>query len=825
MEGILLQGSNNLVDQTRGLIKRNAKGGLDEPDNIIKTPSGAKALYYNVRNQSLERIARYAALEGLIAGNPPYDQDELDRHGLSHMANFNDLSGRSRFRRQGLAYWNLLHQTERLVKFTVDLPDSEAVNWAETMSIWGDKALRRWRSFSTMMGTHTAQLAKFGLSVLLWPDERDWRPRTTELHRFLVPDQTLSDLDQLTFCFFENDFTAQYLFEVYNHLQQGATREQLEEYGNYEHFWDLKTLSDLLLYRANSIAKASNIQFIDMFDLQSRLQNGDFTYNQLFGDGIRLITLLYKEYDGGITHYMFDNVWAGSHFVYMADRQYKDWSQCCAIFTVSANEFTLHSSKGIAHEIFAPCQAKNQLVCRAVDMAGFASTPMLRNQSGSVKDPQQIKMYPGVPLDIGSAEFVQNSLGNNLPQVVSVLQYLEQNLDVNLGVSSENAGVPDASNASISPTQARQQSYREFSILKNDIAHFYEQMDWVYENMFATMLRSKRGYPGFEIADWWRRKCIEHGVPEQVFETKNAEWGMPDHLCVKASRVAGDGSTVGLIMGLQELLPIAPMMGPKEQAAYKRDMVLAAMGPDALPRYIQDTNVPDEVAGGASDAGVENAVMQLGYGPVFSPTNVHESHFAVHMALNVDIMNKIQQQQMTPVDAQKIFDFSIPHTKEHWKAIKAKDPFGAGFVAKWEKSWNEIQAYADLNRKNAIKMYEAELRRRQELEQQAQDTLSEERLHEIQVNADIARRDRESNAKMARQDRESEHRANLKQQEINQNAVTARYKDNLENNREVERNRIEGERALQELSTDQVQRNLAGLTVAETPRQPGEILG
>lgn len=807
-----LPGSNPLTDETRGMITRKADGELEAPDSIIMTANAAKALYSTIRTNGLKRIALWAAIEGLIAGNPPYDQDELDANGLSHMTNYNDLSARSRFEKECLAYFNLINQAERICKFVINFDDPEASKWADILSIKFNKVIRKWKSFNTMLGTHSAQLSKLGLSVLLWPDERDWRPRVTELHRFSVPDQTYCDLDQMTFCFFENDFTAQKLFEVYNYLSKKQTKEQREDGEYYKDFWNLKALSEILLFRANAVAKANNYQFVDLYDLQVRLQNGDYTYSTLFGDGIRLVSLLYKEYSGKISHYMFDTIWAENRFLFRADEQYHDFSQACAIFTVSPGEFTLHSNRGIGHKVFAPCQAKNQLACSLVDMARYSATPMLRNNSGSVADPQQIKMYPGVPTDIGAAEFVQNNLGNNIQQVVGALNFLEQNLSMNLGMSGDDPSMPDSSVGSVSPTQARFQSYREFNLLKNHVAHFYAQMDAVYANIVSIMLRSKEGFPGYSFVKEWKESCVRAGVPEIVFEVPSeVEWGLPDHLEVKATRVAGDGSTVGLIMGLQEMQPILSSLSPKATRAYVQDMVLATMGADAIPRYTQDMDDPDEVSGGASLAGLENNNMAQGFSPVFSPSNEHKAHFAIHMALGIDTMQKVQQQQSDPIQAQKVFDHLVPHLQEHW-AVISKSIFNEEFVRKYKKPFDQLIQYAVLNKKNAIKMYEAQIKEQQEQQAQQAQVLDDIQLKNLQAQADIARKDKVADAKIAQQDKESQTRAELKKEDIQRNAENKRLQIQLDHGVNVQKTTNEN-------SLEQNRLELQKLTQIEVPSE------
>lgn len=790
----LTPGTNTFQDSTRGLITTNKRGGLDSPERIIRGASSAKALYQQVRTQNLKRIGLYAAIEGLISGNPPYNQADLEGHGLGFMTNYNDLSAMARFEKQGLAYWNLLNLAETLVKITLDIDDEHADDWGDILSTNYDKyVLRKWKSFPTMMGTHSGQLVKFGLSALLWPDERDWRPRATELHRFLVPDQTLADLDQMTFAFFENEFTAQYLFEVYNDLQDKLSDDELKDPNYYKYFWNLDTLRQILLYRANTWAKTNNTNFYDFFDLQKALQNGDWTYNQIYSDGIKLITLLYKEYDGQITHFMFDNVWTGNQFAYMSPDQYSDFREVCAVFTVSPEHFTLHSNRGLGHKVFAPCQAKNQLACSMVDMARYSSTPMLRNDGGSIKEPQQVRLYPGVATDIGSAQFVDNRLGNNLQQVVGVLQYLDQNLSINLGMGGDDPQVPDANTGSVSPTQAKLQSYREFGLPKNSVSHFLSQMDHVYENMVAIGLHSKKGYPGFEFIEKWKEKCIEQGVDPSVFDVGRQEHGLPDHMSVKATRVAGDGSIAGLIMGLQELEPILPELSPDAIASYVKDRIHAALGPDALRKYTRNMNDPAETSAGATEAGLENAIMQQGFSPVFSPTNKHKTHFEVHMTLNGYIKQQVEQGVSNPIEAQKTFDHSVPHTQEHFDYL-SKSPYNKSYVDKWKGAFKQVIDYATLNKKNAIKMLQAQQQQQQQLQQQQQQAVSEEQIKAMQANAEMKRKGDESQAKILRQDRESEIRGELKKKQVQEDADVKRMKASFEH--DIKRNEAARETAL-----------------------------
>ena len=758
-------------DAIRGQLTPTQDGkGIIQPKNIIKNLIAARAVYYKYRAEHVKRIQLYSLIEGLIAGNPPYNPGELQKHGLGHISNFNTLDGRSLWERGSLAYWNLVNEAETLVKFTVNSPEPQAREFEDIISKEWDSVVRKWPSFETLMGTLSGQLVKFGISPVLWPDERDWRWRVIELPKFFIPDQAQSDIELLTAVCVESMFPAQYLFEVY---------EEFKDKPKDSTPWNCDELSSLLMHIANSFAKTS-YEFIDWHDLQKRLQNGDIGYDVLFSDSIRIVSLFYKEYDGKFSHYMFHRTYDNGEFLYFADRQYESLQDALVIFTASPGEYTIHSNRGLGHKIFAPAQAMMQLDNSIVDASRWASTPLIRGLATGSRDVEQIRFYPGVATNIGTSEFVQNNLGANIDQLVGASQYLLQKLQYNTANSGDDPGMPDRDVGSKSVPELRMRSYREFGVLKNNIAHYYKQFDYVIQNMVIKMLRSKAGYPGYEYAKEWKERCLEQGVPEEVFAmSKITPWGMPRLLSVKASRVAGDGSTLARIMGLQELMAIAGDFGPREAREYRRQWIMATMGKEYVGAFMQNADDADNEAGGASLAGVENAVMQLGQSPVFSRDNDHLAHFGTHMALATNTIQMLQQQQTDPIAADKIFSVLVPHTQEHFQAA-SQSPFLQKFVEQNKAALEQVIKYATLNRKNAGEMLKAQLRKQQELAQENQRVLSEEELKNLQVQNDERRKDYKVTSQVERAREANTNRAEVMREKVQKDAENKRLEIQLD---------------------------------------------
>jgi len=772
--------SPNSLGIDRGQITESSEGNITAPKNIIQNINSARALYMRYRTDNLGRLQLFASIKGLISGNPPYDQAELDSNGLSHIANFNNMDAGAIFEQGALAYWNLVNQAEYLVKFIFnDEYNPDLLDFAQIMAREWSIVVREWNDFERQVCTNVSQILMFGFSPVAWPDEKDWRWKTVEISRFFLPDQATTDTSLLTSIFMETSYTVQELYEIYKNIKDLPEPEKGEK---KQTPWNKNDLANFLMQRANSYVKNTQEQILDPVKFQQMVENGDISFDQLYTDEVRLVSLLQKEYDGKFSHYIFDrHIGTGatatqSGFLFFLDRQYSSIQEFLVIFTASPGHFTIHGNRGLGHKIYSPCQATMQLDCDIVNMARLSSTPMIQSPSTGARDFEPIQFKPGIPMNIGPAQFVQNNLGSNIGGLIGAGNYLLQKLNINLTHSGDDPGMPDSAQGSISPSQARMKSFKEFGVLKNNIAHYYKYVDQVFYNMIVKMLKSDKTCPGYEQAKRWKDRCIELGVPEVLFALDSDE--RPKHWRVKATRVAGDGSTLALIMGLETLAPFVSSFSAKGVKQFQRDMVMATMGADYVAAYVGNDEV-DEISGGASLAGAENALMKMGESPVFSPDNAQRAHITVHMELARYIIDQRAQQQMDARSADKIFAVLIPHLGEHIQAV-AQNVLQQNFFEGIKKPWNQIQQYAQLNRKNAEAEIQSLIRKQQEDQAQTEQVLNEEQRKNVKLQGDEARADAKVASQVARADRANETRAEVSKEKVRSDAETKRLKVRLE---------------------------------------------
>lgn len=730
-----------------GLIGRVEKLGdnhFEAAEYIIPSPEVATGIWQMYRQAHLSRILLYAEIKGLIGGNPPYNPEELASAGLQHVSNFNDMSAGAIAERACLAYWNLLYSANSLVSISLRSQDPAAGNIGKILSeVWTEVVVECWPSFLINQASNMTQLVVLGASPVFFPDERDAKWRVIQMSRFYVPDQAQSDLDQLTSFCVETPYTLQYLWDTYKKIKDEDPKTCP---------WDKESLGDLLT-QLSSLYNKGQADNWNIADLEQRLLNGDTAYVPFYTGSVNVMSLFQKEFDGTVTHMMFYpyQVNQSGKFLFRERAQYSSIAEAMLLYTASPGAYTIHENRGVGAKIFSLGQAKIQADCSLVDMIKFSSTPIVKSASNNIGDIDQIKFFPGVPTNIGTAEFVDSNLGSNINNVVAGVEYLSRLIEFNLTYSGSDPGTPDPDTGSVAPSQARLMAFREFGILKNNIQHFYSVQDRLYQSMTAKILRSKPADPCYEWLTRWKERSMARGVPEEIFEvgpeTDDYAFGLPRHIRVQATRAAGHGSQVGLLIALQELNPFIGTFGPREQQEFMRLLITATLGPEFITAFMQDTDRVDETAGGASLAGVENAIMQIGKSPIFSMDNEHQSHFVIHMVLQQQIIELVNTKQMDVIAADKIFSVSVPHTGEHVQAL-AQSVFSQAFYAEAKPKFDQVMKFATLNKKNAERAAQKQITDEGQQAEQTQQVMSDEELKNMQVINDERRKD----TKLERQD-------------------------------------------------------------------------
>jgi len=805
----------------RGLITQQASGRLKAPKNIIMSVDAARTYWNQARADHLERIYLASQIIGLVGGNPPFDQEELAKAGLDHVTNANFLDAKALFERTALTFWNLINNNSYLIKFEIKKyqgqKDQDYTTWAEVLSRnWTKIINEMWIDFPSEFSQMCSQLVMLGLSPIVFKDEDSYKWESVDYSRFYVPNNTLSSVSKWDYVAMDTPYQMQYLWGVYDVLSQMNEKERSAAP------WNMPALEHFLLMRANNIAKSNNWNngsaFTNAADLQVALQNGNFNSAMVFSDTVPLGGLLYKEYNGKISNFIFDPIiGTTSDFLFQVTDQYKSFEEAVIAFTYSAGERYIHSNRGVGHKIFPACQAMMQLDCSTLDMAKMAGTPVIESPANLGQNVDPIMFIPGTVTNIGTAKLAANNLGSNAGQVIQVSQYFERKVARNAQISGDDTSVVDQDKGSRSAEEAKMQNVKEFAVGKQTVSHFYKTFDRALNQMVIKQFHSPAKHPDHNFFKEWKEYCMNEGVPEEIFALNGAKKGeMPKHLCVTAARVAGDGSSLGLQMGLRSVGGIAGGFSAKGQYNYRSDIVNSSLGADYVQRYLGDAMTPDEALGGASLARVENVIVKQGEMPQAEKDNQHKAHIGSHMADAMDIVKKVQAQEMDPLQADQYFSIMLPHMGEHIGFVE-EDSLNQQYVEQLTPNMRQLTKFAQLNKVRAQKMQQAEVRRRAQEEQAMTAMQMEQQRKDIQLDREEKRKDFKTTSQVERAKEATETRGEVMKRGVEAKAENERLAVNLKADNDREATRIKKPiELLAPRSTEQIQADLRN-SVGKTP--------
>lgn len=716
---------------------------LEAPILAIPNGQAARTVYYRLRESHSRRAYIYARIQGMIDGNPPYSKKEMKRSGLQTHSNVNWRDGEAIYESVVLAYWSLFNEVDYIARIDTTISDpSNNPNIGDILSRNWDKMVRGWDKFSSLMSQHQGDLIKFGLSFIFWPDKDDWRFDIGDPWQTLLPERSRSHVDFLSVVAIEQTMTAQELWIIYKNKKVDK--------------WNKDVLARILFY-VSSLYTDTDYNSGDAYmEFQHRIRNQDTLLDELYNKDVSMVSLFIKEYDGkisrGMIHEDLDGG-TGFEYVFFAEREYDSMEEVLQLFTFAPGEKYLHGNKGIGHRIYNIVEGTTQLDNSVMDAARRSGTVLVRSRTGRNKNPKKVLFNFGGLTDIGEAEFVQNLMGANIAPLVDVSRYFQFKVESNSNISGSLMRTPDGKPRTLGEVQA--QATREARVQKHKIAHYYHQLDTLFEHLLKRQLDNQKD----SAVEEWKQRCIEEGVPEEFFDMGDVgEDGLPEHLSIKATRASGSGSQVADQIEMQQVMQILPTLGERGRENALEDYVAAYRGHSYVSRYFPIEDQMQQPVGADTIASIENNQLEKGEMVVVSPDNNHAVHAPAHLKRLQQIAEAFNQAESQArqtgadnpqVEAGNFGQYSLedvdiafqtlgPHFVRHLLFLQ-QDPTRASLAQSLGNQWAILANFGDKIANNAQEHRSRQLRdlRKQEEEMDNLDMEERVKMREVEVDAQI----------------------------------------------------------------------------------------
>jgi len=733
-KGTLHSRGKSTIEKTDNVSEKNR---FETPEEVFEKVSEARIVYEKTRNQHVRRSGIYAHIQGMFDGNPPYSKSKMYRAGKEDLSNLSMRDGEAILEANALIFWSLINEVEFLANIVTTIgqlkPDknlemrpqtdyvasetqyssNEAPYYSRVISEEFDKTVRAWPEFENNMAQKQVDMLKFGNSWSFFPDEDDWRWQAVDVWKFLVPDRTRNNIGSVTMAFAETIMNPQELWEIC-------------ESGSKE--WDCGLLKEFLWQKSSFYGDEG---YSDMCaeEFQRQIRNGDIYCEDAYNEDIALIHALGQEYNGKVSHYIFDREGHNAYlhgdedtsseidlthdgFLFKVVGQYDQMSHAITMFNLTPGARYIHEVKGLGHKIFNIVETLTHIDNSLINAQKRSSTVLIRTKAGRNKEMKKVKFtYDGF-VDIGEAEFEQNLMGTNLNPSLEVSKYFRAKLFNNNNMTGFDTSPENQRTLG----EIRIQATKEARVQKNLIAIYYNHLDRLFEEMFRKMLNNQDDEA---VADFIKR-CIDRGVPEQVFEMKDAGLGtngLPMHFEINASRASGSGSQMADQIEMEQMMKALPTLGERGRREVQKDWIASVRGYRYIPRYMPDEDQNQQPTAEDIFANMENNQLEEGKMLDVSPDQSAAIHLPRHIKRAMDIMKLYKEKQYDLQDANTAMSALGPHITKHMQFLEM-DPTRKEKYSQHRDEWNIIANFADEVKHNAMKQREAQMKEMQKQQEQ-----------------------------------------------------------------------------------------------------------
>lgn len=690
-----------------GLVDPNKNDPI--PKSRIRDAESSRAMLYTLVDDDQIASYRRAQIQGIIDGNPPYNEQQLKETGQGDRINVNWGHASAKIESAVIPYFDILTSVPYYATVTTrnGKDKGKAEEWSRIITEEFHNLLSSTNpSFLSQHQIAHKQLVTHGQACMYWADGTDFRAKAIEPWALVVPKGASVDQDSWEFCYILDEM---YCEEIYRYIENPEAAKR----GG----WDVEQCRQAIMdARVDDQDQRRPYEWY-----QKELKNNGLYYSYAKSKIIKVAHFFVKEYDGSISHYIFDRLNA-TEFLCKKPSRYKKFSNAFTVFLNGVGNGYYHGVRGMGQALYKWAEALNRLNNQAIEGAIYSSTPMF--QTTSAADAERLKSVKIGPYQIfpTGLNMIQNNMASNLSSVMQVVQLFQ-------GQESDETGsfLPQVSGGA-----GRKKGNKEIEIeigeksrLTNTRAEIYLQaLDVHYKEVYRrcsnfNIVEEDHGGPQI-IA--FQEACMRRGVPQVALK---------DVESVKATRSIGQGSANARLQAMKmigEYLPQLPETTRKRVINANIAAIAGQIGVDSF-------GIPEEVKLDGSElsiASLENNTFPIGGQVMIDPDQNHFVHLTVHMQYAGNIVQGIQQQTANPMEAAKTIGAAIPHILTHLKFLE-EDPTRKEQFESINEQVSELMKIADQLNKMAEQMAQQQ-QAEQGQQQQSQDPKQAVAMNKIQLD-------------------------------------------------------------------------------------------
>lgn len=664
----------NLMNQDIDQMKTVTEGGAPVKERITSI-AAARAVHDQLKEDDQE-LYRRARLKGLIDGNPPYNSSRLKELGMGHKTNINFLEARAILDQKASARFELFFEVPTLIDVQLSPllpPNPQASAWGKIIAEEFTRLLFDWPGY-----LYNAQIAgrecdAYGVGVMLWRDEWDWRPKAFHRGNFRFPARAELDVTTLPVFSVRDSFT---LSDLYKWALEDEKLSQEEGWVPAA----VKRLFIKIYLKGETQDQTDVFQTSEWESLQQRLRDNDWSVQDKAFSDIDVVHICVAEGDTGeVSHYiMSETPDAGrDEFLYRKPRRFNNMRNALWLLPYNDGDRYIRSCRGLASMIQPHCDLSNRYLSQVFDAGFLTGSLILQPKSAVDMSKLQLIRMGAITIIPPGTETIQTSFTPKISELVILRDLSSSIMKNNSGTFRQNPELFSERQPQKTARQVVEEVAKESRMEKANIAYEYYHFEQLYKEMFRRMLQpgyiqGKANYPGKAEARQFVFRCIKRGVPQDLMFA-------PGIWDVHVTRAIGMGSW-GVKLDLSnQVLAQRYLYDEEGQTNAARDWLAVRVGYQNVDRYKPMKNRDLVSSNESSLAVLENNDLVEGTACSVGSDQVHAVHFRVHVALLSKLVEQFNTGNYDPMQMAKILGVILPHTEETLKYL-AQDPTRKDFV-------------------------------------------------------------------------------------------------------------------------------------------------
>jgi len=582
-----------------------------------------------------------AVAQALIDGERPYDPEILKERGQEDKINLTFGEAKGELDGAMAPYAEIIDGVNRLadVKFRFDDPQ-ESAEKSEIVSEHFDWMLKQWDElFPEVM-----RLAKFrvrdGISVAAFRDERSWQWDATKLGDWLTDRDTAASDQKIEVATIYKKIPVSKLYDFIRN------KEAAKAVG-----WNPRAVREAI-WKACRDSGAYKSEESHWEEFQRQIKEHDPSHTDY--NKVSVVYGYVREFDGKYSWLIgakgVDDLLLGRF------SKLENINNGFVMFANGVGEGTIHTVRGLAHDIYNTITVSNRVLCEMLETALAESRVILRGDAQAIQD-FQFQQIGNFSLIDKSFEPVQLTPGNSSDRVIPAYRMMAQIRQNNTGQYQSRATTPEGGQAR-SATEVRAQMMNESSLNNMQMTLWYQPYSRLLREMYRRAVSPiiLAQDEGGKLAKEFVERCRRDGV--SIDELRDFE-------NVTAVRAIGNGSPSMRNDAADQLLAISSGLDEKGKLAALREKILSIQGvgyhaadrflPKGEPRQTVDHQL----------ANIENALFRLGQPAVITGEQNHVAHLSAHFPFLLEVIEAIKAGQLPPEQALPILRPATQNATEH----------------------------------------------------------------------------------------------------------------------------------------------------------------